>query len=381
MRQLWRPYFVRGYRRYCARTYGRALLYYKTEPFFSPRSVREYTHTNNWEILEIARILNQLGFVVDVVDREVPIQKFSPRSHYDVFLGLGAGNSGKHFLRLGKMVPEAVKILFAAGPEPDFSNRLIHERYEYFFSRHPGIAMEKRRLITEVDFSAFAKIADAIFYVGNDFSRASYQSFKKPLYRIYPSTSPRIQCCIDEISKSSARDFLYFGGSGNVVKGLDVLIESFADLPQRKLHICAPKEEDFERFYAGILRNSERFVWHGLVEVGSPRFHEITAECGFVVLPSCSEGCATSVVTCMRRGLIPVVTYECGIDHGDWGVSIPSIHVQDLREQMRGLQHISQAEMGWRRHETFIESWKYTQSAFSKSFAEALSRVLTLPRK
>ena len=56
----------------------RVLLYYKTEPLYNRELVNSYEHTNNWEIIEIVRILNAYGFVVDVVDRA--LNNFEPET-------------------------------------------------------------------------------------------------------------------------------------------------------------------------------------------------------------------------------------------------------------------------------------------------------------
>jgi len=44
----------------------RALLYYKTDIFTDDQLTKKYTHTNNWEVKEIANQLDSLGFVVDL---------------------------------------------------------------------------------------------------------------------------------------------------------------------------------------------------------------------------------------------------------------------------------------------------------------------------
>lgn len=110
----------------------RALLYYKTDPFWN-KSAEKYTHSNNWEILEMCRILNTKFFIVDVIDRNV--NNFVPEDKYELFIGLGSGNSGKHFARYAKVLTKATKVLYATGADPALSNELILERYEDFYKR------------------------------------------------------------------------------------------------------------------------------------------------------------------------------------------------------------------------------------------------------
>lgn len=47
--------------------------------------------------------------------------------------------------------------------------------------------------------------------------------------------------------------------------------------------------------------------------------------CTFVVLPSCSEGTATSVLAGMASGLIPIVSAQAGVDVRGCG-----LHIRDL---------------------------------------------------
>ena len=76
-------------------TTKRAALYYKTEPYYT--NVDAYVHTNNWEILQSIRILNQRGYSVDLIDRG--ISNWDPKLSYDIFLGLGVGNTGRNFAK------------------------------------------------------------------------------------------------------------------------------------------------------------------------------------------------------------------------------------------------------------------------------------------
>ena len=121
----------------------RALLYYKTDPFWDKALVGNYIHTNNWEVLEMCRILNTQGFIVDVIDRNV--NNFIPRNIYDLFIGLGSGNSGKHFAKYAKVLTKAIKVLYATGADPVLSNKLILERYDDFYKR-TGIKASPMRI-------------------------------------------------------------------------------------------------------------------------------------------------------------------------------------------------------------------------------------------
>lgn len=356
---------------------GRALLYYKTDSLVRPSLAEQYRHTNDWEVLEIVRVLTSLGLQTDVLDRNFDPAKFLPDDVYDLFIGLGAGNSGKHFSLLAKRLTRATKVFFAAGPYPPLSNRLIHERYAYFEERHPGTKLKLRRMIDKVDINAALANTDAIFAVGNSFSVGSYQPYGKPIHVIYPSSSPTLGLSTDALDSRSPRSFVYFGGNGHVVKGLDLLIEVFSGLPDLHLDVCAPAdEEDFNDFYRETLNRSPNIQQHGFVAVGGATFNEIAARCAYVVLPSCSEGIATSVATCMRVGMIPIVTREAGIDTGDFGFLLDDVKLETIRAAIVRAAGIESSDVRRRAQAAFSASERYTQKGFSESFRNAVINVM-----
>lgn len=365
--------FIPNYNKFCKRKIGHALLYFKTDPFASKRLASNYTHSNNWEILEIVRILNELGFWVDVVDRGADIEKFHPEDKYDIFIGNAAGNSGKYYARIASELNKATKIFYAAGPEPGLSNKLIMERYEQFSKRHDGKKLILRRTIDNPDMDEKMKYTDVIFAMGNEFGINSYKKYKKPIFTICPSTSPKIKTDLAQLTKRKQNKFLYFGGNGNLVKGLDVVIEVFSGLPELELYICAPENEsDFNKYYRDFLSQSKNIHCFGFIPIAGKLFNKITSECGYIIFPSCSEGTATSVVTCMRRGLIPIVTYETGVDIEDFGFQIKDIEIDALRKQILDIFEIPDKAFVEMSIKTYINSFKYTQENFSFSFRKAL---------
>ena len=89
----------------------RAAMFFKTEPFYT--NVDRYTHTNNWEIIQSIRVLNSRGYVVDLIDRGV--SNWTPKYKYDLFLGLGVGNTGRHFARYSNLSQAPKRYLQSSG--------------------------------------------------------------------------------------------------------------------------------------------------------------------------------------------------------------------------------------------------------------------------
>src|SRR3989338_8594059 len=136
LRKVLRRKFIWGFDKYCSKKEGRALIYYKTDYFALGGILEDRSHVNEWESYEIAVILNKLGFVVDIADRTIlknDVDRIEDK--YDFFIGIGAGDSGKHFIDIAKKVPSATRVLFALGPEPDLSNKITKARHELFLTR------------------------------------------------------------------------------------------------------------------------------------------------------------------------------------------------------------------------------------------------------
>ena len=83
----------------------RCLLYMKTTPLYR----KSNQHTNMWETRQFIYILNSLGFLVDMVGTDE--NDYIPRDEYDLFIGYGSGNSGKHFYKYATALKKAKKVI------------------------------------------------------------------------------------------------------------------------------------------------------------------------------------------------------------------------------------------------------------------------------
>jgi glycosyltransferase involved in cell wall biosynthesis len=357
----------------------RALLYYKTEPFTSPELITDYSHTNLWEITEIVRILNNFGFIVDIIDRSR--NDFMPEDKYDLFIGLGAGHSGKHFSKYASALPRAIKVLLAAGPEPILSNRLVQEQYDRFNARH-ATNVPAMRLTKGIDFPSFAKHTDYFLVIGegDQFSASTYKPLGKTVLTYLPGVSPNVRFVKNWLKTRSRNKFLCFAGNGFICKGVDLVIEAFAEMPELDLYLCGPDtERGFFEVLGNRIRDSKNIKYEGFVSVGGDKFEELLRDCSFVIFASSSEGCATSVATAMRGGLVPILTKEVGINLGSFGFKLDGPK-ENLINEIRTVTHraagISDKEYSTRVYETLVDTAKYTQASFTQTFSRAILRIV-----
>jgi glycosyltransferase involved in cell wall biosynthesis len=127
-----------------------------------------------------------------------------------------------------------------------------------------------------------------------------------------------------------------------VHKGLDLVLETFAGMPDYHLYVCGPvqDEKDFECVYYKELYDLPNIHTVGWVDISSFEFIDIVNKCIGVVCASCSEGGSGSVIVCMHAGLIPIISYETGVDVDEsYGVILYDCSITAIR---RAIEEISQ---------------------------------------
>lgn len=183
-----------------------------------------------------------------------------------------------------------------------------------------GTNLVPRRAIPEKDIEDFCRnavAADVITLVGNAVTQATFPEKLQQRMKRIPVTGsllPWVRNCKAE--PPAEREYLWFGGSGAVHKGLDLVIEAFSKMPELRLHIIGPieQENDFVNAYMRELTECRNIVTHGYLFPSEERFRAVTEKVVGFILPSCSEATSTAAITCMQYGLIPIVSRDCGID-------------------------------------------------------------------
>lgn len=361
----------------------KALLYYKATPFTNKKFVEEYKHTNYWENIEMVRILNKFGFEVDVVDRGA--RNFIPKNRYHLFIGMGSGDSGKNFDKYAAVLPGATKILYATTTEPNLKNKLAIKRYQEFEDR-TGIEAEPMRTVKQLNFNRSIQHTDYIFCFSekDNFSFESYKKFNKPIMEIAPPVSPAIRFNPTWLKTRNRNHFLCLAGHGSIYKGIDLLVEAFKQMPDKKLTICGPENETaFFDVYGPIIKKSQNIHYEGFIHIGGERFEQLGAECSFIINHSASEGVCTSVASGMRAGLIPIVNPESGNSTNDFGFLMEdkADYIADIINTVQKASKLSNDDYIKRVYKTLEYATNYSQAAFTSTFAKALLQVMQRENK
>ena len=267
------------------------------------------THQNIAQQRELARALAESGHEVDVVDFDERRAGLL-RHDYDLVVDL---HPVEHPFYEGHLRPRAKRICYITGSDPEFSNAAEAARLADL-ERRRGTRLQPRRRCPPFPWHVLESF-DAFFYFGSATTLATYAGYRlPPCHRLpnhaYDDVVPT------EPARRDPRRFLFLGGTGQVHKGLDLLLELFAGEPDLELVVCSPfhAERDFARAYRRELSGTPNIRAAGFAEVKSAAFRELQAGCGAMILPSCSEGQAGSVTTALSYGLPCVVSAECGFD-------------------------------------------------------------------
>lgn len=356
-------------------TTKKAALFFKTEAYFV--DVNKYVHTNNWEILASIKILNLKGYSVDLIDRSVA--NWSPKHKYDLYLGLGVGNSGRHFARYAKISQAPKKVLLAYGSQPDKSNKRNIDRYKYFEQRTGVIATPMRR-VTEVVGENFKKIIDEATHIitnseAGTHCHNSYIDYGLPMFTVYSSCHPGVFYNKEWLNTRKNNSFLCFAGNGFIHKGVDLIVECFLKNTNKELHLCGPdSDKSFFAVYGKKINDASNIFYHGFIEPGSESFNKLASHCSFVLLCSASESSSTSVTTAMRAGIVPVINSWTNVNIDNIGIQISEDG--DIMENIEAATN-SCLSLGKEKYEKLVSNTIKKASLFSQeSHVESFSNAI-----
>ena len=285
-------------------------------------------HTNLQEMMQMIRILIDMDFCIDVCGcNNTDAALEMPSDYYDYIIGFG------DMFRLAKeRNPKAFTIMYMTENPYTVSKAGEQKRIDYFYER-----TGKR-----ISFARTGKfylendelLADAVICLGEK----KYYS-NRAVQRVYPSAFKNPQYIENKNNKRISTNFLVFGVKGFVHKGNDLLLEVFRNHPEWTLYMCG--REITEECKKLGLKLPDNVVECGFVDVESDKFLELVEICPFVLLPSCSEGMSTSLLTCMRHGQIPVTMRGTGMDElSEYCEYFEDYHIEALDSKLEELSNM-----------------------------------------
>lgn len=347
---------------------GRILLTYITGSFLKENPSSLVSHVNQWEVVEMARILNRMGLIVDVI--HYADKKFKPVKPYDVLFGVTP-----NFERLARILDDSVlKIHYATGCHYIVRNNRLKERFEWLRQRR-RVRLRVRGLVAPYES---VSLADAVVCIGNQPTCDTYRPYNNRVISLDSSGFDFLKWPEGKDFASARLSFLWMVNRYLIYRGLDLLLEVFKDLPRLKLYLCGPvkEERDFVKIYKKELFGTPNIKTVGWVDIRSKVFEDLTSRCGYIIYPACGEGQSGSVITAMHRGIVPVVTAGAGIDIKDFGIMLANPRIETIREAVLNAAERPPQRLEESARKAYNEAkQRYTRERFSHNF-ESIMRSL-----
>lgn len=351
-----------------------ALVSYITDPFINEINLR---HTNTFESMEIGKALNEAGFNVDITDYD-----YSGRidySKYDLIIGFGEPLINSFYKRNKKIIT----VYYGTGMHVHTQNVNTLNRVKEVFEKK-GVWLPGSGRIVEKSWSIQTTLVDAMILLGNDEVTKTYSpNFQGRTYNIPASffnvTNPN-KIIVDKDFNKAKDHFLWFGSSGLIHKGLDLLLDVFSKRENIHLHICGPLEgepEFIQTYYTELFRK-QNIHYHGFVSMNSEIFKELLKKCAFVVLPSCSEGGGASVLNvCGNGGLLPLLSREASIDTDDFGFVFEKINNESILAIIDRVLLLQENEIKTLSLKCLdVISKKHSQTNYTKELRKCLTEII-----
>ena len=341
---------------------GRVLIAYIKWPFREGHHTpRARGHTNAFEVIAMASSYQELGYHVEIVDYDD--NTYIPPSDCCVAIDLHG-----QLERWNSFLPETCqRILHATGPHWLLWNDSELRRLLAIQDRK-GVALFPQRQVAP---SHSAALADQIVVLGNNYTMQSFQFANKPITRVPLSSAYEFDYPQERDVFVAKKHFLWVGSYGMVHKGLDLVLDAFARMPELSLTVCGrpEKEEDFFRLYEKELLHTPNITFHGWIDMASDAFSTISKTHAAIIYPSSSEGGAGSVIHCMHAGMVPICTREASVDLGDFGLLIKEGSVEAVMEAALQFASFSDQEVSERTAASYAHARAHhTRELFQKNY-------------
>lgn len=308
----------------------KAVICYQTNCYYTNLGKIGIYRTQPFEILKMVNTFSSLGYVIDIIDcidsKALEIVK---DKKYDLIFGFG-----ENFYQLTNLNPSAKSIFYMTENHPEFSYREEKKRLDYFYTRY-GRKLNIKRSGKYYKLSHMQKAYSHVITMGE--SSLLTSQYSNP-YVIFPTGLINTDFEFYNKKHMNARKhFLWLGSTGAVHKGLDLLLDVFSHREDIVLHICGLEKMDRK-----LLKMSKRenIVDEGLIFIKSETFLQLVDKCSFIILPSCSEACSTSITTGMLHGLIPVVMKDAGFTRlGNNAIFLEDFKIDYLEEKINELSN------------------------------------------
>ena len=337
-----------------------------------------YKHNNLTEALVMAKAFQELAYDVDIINYDSDLE--FDYGAYNVVFGFG-NPLEKLFLKEARRRPRA--ILYCNSQHVPTLTALSMQRLEDVY-RKRGVWLPASARIGRGGIAEGA--ADGLLVLGNEIVADSFRHLtRNPIHSLplcFLKTVEAGPILAERPLDEARRHFIWFAGSGLVHKGLDLVLEAIAAHPDLHLHVYGDfrREAGFVQAYHHELFECPNIHVEGFLAIESPAFPAALTRSAFMICPSCSEGSCSSVLNiCGNGGLVPIITAQCGIDIGDFGILVGSTTVQAVEAALfeaggLGLDELDRRQRASAAHFQNVHSLERFQERMTWSIQDILGR-------
>lgn len=311
-----------------------ALLSYLIYPFLAPL---ENIHSNHQECFAIAESLKELGYNVDVMNWDN--ESYLPKKKYHLVID----NHDNLFRLSNYFINDTLRVFHATNAHWLYQNAIEYGRHQEFFEK-TGISIAPPRIIPRGDSAAYC---DVITMFGNSFTTNTYKAFREKV-RYLPMSVTAKPASYERTVLTARKHFIWLNSHGALLKGLDVVLEAFMECPDLILSVCGNLEKDHEFFDAlsERLSNAINIRLLGWVDIDSLEFEQLASSAAWVVSASFSEGGGGSILNCMAKGLVPIISRSSSITlPADCGFYLSQNEPTALREIIKKASELPTGEI------------------------------------
>lgn len=343
----------------------RLAFVYLNSLYDKPYSNQVY-HVNRIHIYQLLLPFIRKGYIIDIYPAENLNDDDICDIKYDVVFGFGPT-----YMKLITNNPNALKILFITENAPWIVREKFAERLDLYKERtgkFPQYARSRTNFYVDEMFSQ----SNFGISINGTKNISSMQSKLRPIYQLNVNALYDKHKDINKDHIRTRRKFLWFGSTGAIHKGLDLLVEVFRRLPEYQLDVYGANQIELKD-----LELSSNIHICNKINVFSEQFiDDVVNEHSFVISLSCSEGMQSSIATCMMYGLIPIVSIETGYDDNPYVIIPECRDINQIISDIKKCASMASEELVKLEHNVMrFASSHYTIEKFTETYNQVISKI------
>ena len=323
-------------------------------------------HVSKIHIYQLLLPFINKGYIVDIYPSEYVNENDILDINYDVIFGFGPT-----YMKLISKNPNALKILFISENAPWVVRSKFAERLKWYKERtgkFPKYARSRTNFYVDDMFS----LSDCGISINGTQNISSMLHKLRPIYQLNVNALYGKHKDINKDHNRTRRNFLWFGSTGAIHKGLDLLVEVFRILPEYQLDVYGASQLELKD-----MELPSNIHICNKISVFSEKFiDEVVNEHSYVISLSCSEGMQSSIATCMMYGIIPIVSIETGYDDNQYVITPESLDINQIMSVIKRCANMNPENLIKLEHDIMhFASSHYTIEQFTDNYNQIISKI------